>query len=174
MVGWCDWEWKSFFREGPGDEKSPSQYYEWGTPKTGQGLNWAGPDAPPPYYALKLARTFAPRVAGSLVKMSFNASDPRSPFELVYDDCEENLFCPADTLANNEDTVTNRRLGGGTIGGTSGGSNPGDQGGICTAPTQAPTQAPSACLCAPAAPPTAPHAGPRTRARAPRRRRTSP
>jgi endoglycosylceramidase len=85
LQGWCDWEWKSFVREGPGDQKSPSQYYEWGAPKTGHGLNWIGVNQPPAYYVEKLARTYAPRVVGSFVKMSFNASHKRSPFELVYD-----------------------------------------------------------------------------------------
>ena len=85
LQGWCDWEWKSFVREGPGDKNSPSQYYEWGAPKTGHGVNWNGIDKPPSYYFEKMTRTYAPRVMGSLVKMFFNASDEKAPFELVYE-----------------------------------------------------------------------------------------
>lgn len=84
LQGWCDWEWKSFVRAGPFDQNSSSQYFEFGAPKTGHGENWNSIDEPPAYYFEKLTRTYAPRVVGSLEKMSFNASSPESPFELVY------------------------------------------------------------------------------------------
>jgi endoglycosylceramidase len=85
LQGYADWEWKSFVREGPGDAQSVSQYYEWGAPKTGHGHDWPSdsPDTPPAYFTRDLARTYAPRVAGSHVKMQFNATS--SSFELHYD-----------------------------------------------------------------------------------------
>ena len=85
LTGWADWAWKSFVRRGPGDgdASNPSQFYEWGSPKTGHGVDWVGPDEPPPYYRQYLARTYAPRVVGSHVKMAFSTST--SDFELQYD-----------------------------------------------------------------------------------------
>eukprot|EP00937_MAST-01D_sp_MAST-1D-sp2_P005638 g5638.t1 len=83
LQGWADWAWKSFVRAGPGDGTTKeSQYYTWGAPKTGHGVDWNGADDPPAYYMTDLARTYAPRVAGSLAKMRFNATS--SDFELQY------------------------------------------------------------------------------------------
>eukprot|EP00939_MAST-03C_sp_MAST-3C-sp1_P003020 g3020.t1 len=84
LTGWADWAWKSFVRQGPDDDdSSPSQYYEWGAPKTGHGVNWNGKDDPPPYYGAFLARTYAPRVAGAHRSMRFDTTT--SEFELQYE-----------------------------------------------------------------------------------------
>jgi len=82
LQGWADWAWKSFVRPGPDQDKSVSQYYAWGAPKTGHGEDWPG-NNPPAYYTQELARTYAPKVVGSHVKMQFNATS--SVFELQYD-----------------------------------------------------------------------------------------
>lgn len=83
LQGWADWAWKSFVREGPGDAESFSQYYEWGAPKTGHGMNWNGVNYPPAYYTTRLAQTYAPRVLGSITKMMFNETS--STFSLQYE-----------------------------------------------------------------------------------------
>jgi len=83
LTGWCDWGWKSFVRKGPADDASPSQYYEWGAPKTGHGVDWNGKDDPPDYYMPYLARTYAPRVVGTLKSMRFDGET--SEFELQYE-----------------------------------------------------------------------------------------
>eukprot|EP00756_Hemistasia_phaeocysticola_P032190 Hpha_TRINITY_DN16396_c1_g3::TRINITY_DN16396_c1_g3_i1::g.61005::m.61005 len=59
-----------------------SQYGEWGAPKTGHGVNWGVDGTPPAYYFTDLARTYAPRVAGVIQRMSFNSTT--SEFHLEY------------------------------------------------------------------------------------------
>ena len=74
--------WKSFTRAGDSSITPQSQYGVWGSGKTGHGCDWNGPNDPPGYYMQELARTYAPRVAGSVSKMAFNAST--SEFQLEY------------------------------------------------------------------------------------------
>ena len=82
LQGWADWGWKSFNREARDDPDPVSQYGAWGSPKTGHGLDWNGTE-PPSYYFTALARTYAPRVVGSHIKMAFSAVT--SEFELQYE-----------------------------------------------------------------------------------------
>jgi|ERR1712216_272475 len=82
LQGWADWGWKSFVRPGPDEEHSVSQYYVWGAPKTGHGVDWNG-HTPPAYYMQDLARTYAPKVVGSHVKMAYD--ELTAAFELQYD-----------------------------------------------------------------------------------------
>jgi len=82
LQSWADWGWKSFFRAGgPAEADGPSQFGAWGSPKTGHGEDWNG-TSPPGYYLTQLARTFAPRVVGSQLSMSFDGST--SAFKLEY------------------------------------------------------------------------------------------